>query len=91
MANEQFQKELGDRIRENTEADRQKSAAALENTFRAMLETELTELQRRIEDLETSNTDAYPIPQLTPNSNLADVIQAVNYVINYLNIGIKRI
>ena len=91
MANEQLQKELGDRLRENTEADRQKSAAALENTFKAMLETELTEIQRRVEDLETTNTDAYPIPQLTPNSDLSDVIKAVNYIINYLNIGIKRI
>lgn len=75
---------------ESQEALRKKSAADLENTVKAMLDNELTELRRRIEDLENKTTSSIPIPQLTPNDDLADTKQAVNFLINYLNIGIKN-
>ena len=79
-----------DTIKEVGDAAKAKSAAEIENTFRSILETELTELQRRIEDLETTQTAALPISQLTPNDGIEEVKKTLNYLINYLNIGIKR-
>ena len=67
-----------------------KSAAEAENTFGVMLNAELNEIRRRVEDLEDKKSDAVAISTLTPSDDLGDVKRTLNFLINYLNIGIRN-
>ncbi len=66
------------------------SSAEMENTFKSILNEELTKITRRIEDLETGESKVLPIPLLTTNNDLDDVKQTLNYIINFINQGVRH-
>ncbi len=47
------------------------------------------ELLNRVEDLENFKTPLIPITPLKPNASLAEVTKNLNYVIAYINMGVK--
>ena len=53
------------------------------------LKVQLNQLSKRVGELESKDTAALPIPLLTPSSDLEDIKKSVNYIINYLNIGVR--
>ncbi len=70
--------------------DKSPSSMEMENTFKAILNEELTKLSRRIEDLETGESKVLPIPLLTVNSDLDDAKKTINYIINFINQGVRH-
>ncbi len=58
--------------------------------FVERIKRDLDDLKKRVEDMEAKRKEAYPINTLTPNSDLDDTKKVLNYLINYLNIGVKN-
>ena len=65
------------------------NAAEAENLVNSMLKEKLRELSGRIEDLEAKDTKMRPITPLRGDETIETVIDTLNYIINYINLGVR--